>query len=170
MAAARPSVYHTLPEGTGMRQVIGGALGLGILVTAACNRPAPEAASQPAAAPDPAAKLLLESFGEAVAARNYTGAYEAVATEARGSLTFQEFEEAVRPYRDSLPDDVRTSVVVDPPDKETTLLVPESLRDHVVAEGIVDFSPGGEGEGFSINVWVVRESGQPKVAGIFVGD
>lgn len=146
-------------------------LAIGLLLSAACRGGAPEASPQPSAAVDPRIEALLRSFASAIVARDYASAHGAVAAEQHGSLTLQELQEAFGHYRDGLPDALEIKVEIEPYDKESASLVPDALRDRIVAQGVVHFEPGGEElEGFSAHVWILMESGEPKLATFYVED
>jgi hypothetical protein len=142
----------------------------------ACNKPAKEvpaaeAPSRKTTASDGKTQAFLQKFASAIVARDYTTAYGAVATERRATLTQQEFEEAFRHYRDGLPDGLKTSVQLDPYDKEAAVLVPDEFKDRVTSEGVIHFEPPDEEmEGFSASVWIVDEGGEPKLAAFYVED
>jgi hypothetical protein len=140
------------------------------LSSAACSGSAPQAAPQKAQAPDPKTDALLRKFAAAIVARDYAAAYDAVATERRGSLSLAELQENFGHYRDGLPDVLKTEVEVEPYDRESASLVPDELRDRIVAEGVVRFEPGDDLEGFSAHVWILMEAGQPKLASFYVED
>lgn len=94
-----------------------------------------------------------------------------MASEARATLTQQEFEEAFRHYRDGLPDGLKTSVQLDAYDKEAAVLVPDEFKDRVTSEGVIHFEPPDEElEGFSATVWIVMEGVEPKLAAFYVED
>ena len=125
-----------------------------------------------AATPPPAATAaMLQSLASSIAARDYGAAYDLVAAGQRESLTRAEFEEAFRHYRDGLPDRLKTDVRVDAYDRASASMVPDGIRDQIVAEGVVSFDPdGGQAEGFSAVVWVVMESGRPRIAHLYTED
>ena len=141
-----------------------------VLGPGACRRPAQEASPQKPAAPDPKTEALLQAFASAIVARDYASAYGAVATDVRATLTLQELQEAFGHYRDELPDALTAEVTIEPYDKESATLVPEELRERIVAEGVVHFEPGDDLEGFSAHVWILMESGEPKLATFYVED
>ena len=140
------------------------------LSSGACSGSAPEAAAQKAQAPDPKTDALLRRFASAIVARDYASAYDAVAAERRGSLSLAELQETFGHYRDGLPDALKTEVEVEPYDKQAASLVPDELRDRIVAEGVVRFEPGDDLEGFSAHVWILMEAGEPKLATFYVED
>jgi len=141
------------------------------LGSGACRDRAPEASRQKPEAPDPRTDALLRSFAAAIVARDYASAYSAVAVERRGSLTLSELQENFGHYRDGLPDALGVEVSVEPYARESATLVPEEIRDRIVAEGVIHFEPGDEElEGFSAQVWILMESGEPKLATFYVED
>lgn len=142
----------------------------GVFAAVGCRAPAPEPSRQEPPGADAGTRALLEGMGAAVASRDYATAYDALAAEAKASVSLAEFEEAFRHYRDALPDGLEVRVSVDAYDPDSAGLVPEELRDRVVAEGAVEFVPGGDLEGFSAVVWVMPESGKPRIAAFYVGD
>jgi hypothetical protein len=145
------------------------AVAAAVAVTA-CSGSAPQASPPPSPA-DPKVVTMLEGFASAIVARDYASAYNAVAVERRGELPLSELQENFGHYRDGLPDDLQAKVQVDPYDRETALLVPEELRDRIVAEGVIHFEPRAEGqEGFSATVWVMLDAGEPKLATFYVED
>jgi hypothetical protein len=103
-------------------------------------------------------------------ARDYAAAHGLVATDARAELSRQELEEAFQHYREGLPDLLKTDVEVEAYDREAALLVPESLRSRIDAEGTIHFEPGGDAEGFSAHVWIMPDAGEPRLAHFYVGD
>ncbi len=143
-----------------------------MLAAAGCRAASPpESSAPPPAAADPKTEALLQGFAAAVAARDYASAYGAVAVERRSSLSLAEFQEAISHYRDGLPDVLKTSVRIDPYDRESAAIVPDEYRDRIVSEGVVYFDPEDEDlEGFSVHVWLLSESGEPRLATFFVGD
>ena len=150
-------------------------IGAALLAIGGCGKPAREAASAGAspkktANADGKTQAFLQNFASAIVARDYASAYEAVAAERRASLTQQDLEEAFRHYRDGLPDSLKTDVQVDAYDKEAAPMVPDEVRDRVVSEGTIHFEPGGDAEGFTATVWIILESGEPKLAAFYVED
>ena len=145
-------------------------LALGACSKPAQDAPAAEAPARKTSAADGKTQAFLQGFASAIVARDYASAYGAVAAERRATLTQQEFEEAFRHYRDGLPDSLKTAVQVDAYDKEAAVLVPDEFRDRIASEGTVYFEPGGDDEGFSASVWIVMESGEPKLAAFYVED
>jgi hypothetical protein len=147
-----------------------------VFAIVACSKPAKEgpaaeAPSKKTPAADGKTQAFLQKFAADITARDYAAAYQAVAVERRTSLSQQQFEEAFRHYRDGLPDTLRTSVQVDPYDKDAAVLVPDEFRDRIASEGVIHFEPGDEElEGFSSTVWVVMEAGEPKLAAFYVED
>jgi hypothetical protein len=94
-----------------------------------------------------------------------------MASELRASTPLQEVQETFGHYRDGLPDDLRIEVSVEAYDRESASIVPEELRDRIVAEGVVHFEPADqELEGFSAHVWVLLEAGEPRLAHFYVED
>ena len=142
--------------------------GTTLFATLACGKPAKDAPQGPPAT-DGKSQAFLEAFASAIVQRDYAKAYGAVAAERRAALSQKEFEEAFRHYRDALPDGLKTEVKVEPYDKSSSL-VPDELRDRVFAEGVVYFEPGGDTEGFNAIVWLMLESGEPKLASFYVED
>lgn len=140
-----------------------------LLGAAGCSKAEKEPSARTAAAPNKDALAFLQGFASAIVDRDYSRAYAAVAAERHATLSQQDFEEAFRHYRDELPDGLKTEVRVDPYDGEGSL-VPEELRSRIVAEGVVHFLPGEGAEGFSATVWILMESGQPKLASFYVED
>jgi hypothetical protein len=140
-----------------------------LLATGACGKATQEAPQRAPAATDGKTQAFLQSFASAIVERDYARAYGAVAVERRAQLSQKEFEETFRHYRDGLPSALKTEVKVEPHDKSSSL-VPDELRDRIVAEGVVYFEPGGDTEGFNAIVWVMMESGEPKLASFYVED
>lgn len=146
------------------------------LALGACSKPAREgpgadAPSKKTSPADERTQAFLQRFAAAIVARDYATAYGAVAAERRATLTQQEFEEAFRHYRDGLPDGLTTNVQVDAYDREAAVLVPDEFRDRIASEGVIHFEPPDEDmEGFSSAVWIVMESGEPKLAAFYVED
>lgn len=137
----------------------------------ACSGGAPETSAPRPEAPDPKHEALLRSFASAIVARDYASAYSAVAEERRASLTLQDLQENFGHYRDGLPDALEIKISLEPYDKESASLVPDEFRDRIVAEGVVHFEPADEElEGFSAHVWIMTESGEPKLATFYVED
>lgn len=152
-------------------RAIAALVGTALLASGACRPPAPESSRRDSSSPDGRTRALLEQLASAIVARDYPAAYGTVATERQASLGLAEFEEAFRHYRDGLPDGLAVKVSVDPYDRESATLVPEELRDRIVAEGAVEFVPDDEElEGFTANVWIMMEGGEPRLATFFVGD
>ena len=151
-------------------------IALGFLAIGACSKPAQEAPaadapSKKTAPADGKTQAFLQRFASSIVARDYATAYGAVASEARATLTQQEFEEAFRHYRDGLPDGLKTAVQVDAYDKEAAVLVPDAFKDRIASEGVIHFEPPDEEmEGFSATVWIVMEGGEPKLAAFYVED
>jgi hypothetical protein len=155
----------------GMRNilvVLAGAVTLAAY--SACRQSSPQPSPAAGAPADPRHQAMLTSFANAIVARDYAAAHALVAADARASLTRQELEEAFQHYRDGLPDPLETSVEVEAYDREAALLVPESLRGRIDAEGTIRFEPGGEDEGFSAHVWIMKDAGEPRLAHFYVGD
>jgi len=141
------------------------------LTSGACRGQAPEGSAVRSQPPDPTVEALVRSFASAIVARDHASAYGTLAAEPRASLPLPEFQESVGHYRDELPDALETKVTLEPYDKEAATLVPDELRDRIIAEGVVHFEPGGEElEGFSAHVWILMESGAPKLATFYVED
>jgi len=147
--------------------------GAALLVAGGCRGSSTPGSSAPpsTAAPDPKAEALLHGFAAAIVARDYASAYAAVATERRASLSLAEFQETISGYRDGLPDVLKTQVQLEPYDRESAIVVPDEYLDRIVSEGVVYFEPeGDEAEGFSVQVWIMNEAGEPRLASFFVGD
>lgn len=145
------------------------ALSAGVACRNAAKEPSPGTSSRSPAVANPEAVALLQGFAAAIVERDYAKAYAAVATERRSTLSQQDLEEAFRHYRDGLPDGLKTEVKVDPYDGDSPL-VPEELRERIVAEGVVHFTPEGDAEGFNAIVWILMEAGVPRLASFYVED
>lgn len=146
------------------------------VLLASCGSPAAEPAkSTPAPAPaapnaNAAVEAMLKSLGAAIVAKDYAAAYAFIASDARADITSADFQEALEAYLDRYEGALQVAVRVEPYDPEGSSLVPDALKGRIVSEGTIEFLPGGDEEGFTMAVWILMESGAPKLATFFVGD
>lgn len=120
----------------------------------------------------PAYEMLGHTFGSLIISRDYKGAYAHIAESSRADISYEEFEETFREYRERVGDTLKLTIAAGEPyqkDQEDPLL-PDAIHKRVEDEFAVHFEPEGDEEGFSANVWVLMEEGQPKIAYFFVGD
>ena len=139
-------------------------------LTGACGSAPAPAKAPPAAGGHAAANAMLQRVGTAIVARDYALAYGEVAVEARGELTLADFQEAIEPYRERYEGGLRFTTTTEPFDPSGASTVPEALRGRITSEGSIEFQPPGDEEGFTMVVWVMMESGVPKLASFYVGD
>jgi len=153
--------------------MLGRCLAAFLLVTIACARheqASPPPTTAPPAASDPAVDRLLKGFADAILAKDYAQAYDAIALERRPTLPLAEFQEAIAHYREGYEGSLRASVRVEPYDPDGASLLPDEFKGRIASEAIVEFEPGGDEEGFSVLVWIVIEAGVPRLASFYVGD
>ena len=148
-----------------------GMLALFCLI-AGCGPTSSDSPDQPAERTLPAAyEMLGRTFGDLIISRDYQGAYAYIAQASRGDISYEEFEETFRTYRDRVEALKLTIAPGEPYQKdESDPLLPDAIRDRVEDEFAIHFEPEGDEEGFSANLWVLMEDDQPKIAHFFVGD
>ena len=149
-----------------------GCFGLVLAATIACGGKQASPQPTPAASvkSDPAIDGMLKGFADAILAKDYARAYEAIAMERRPTLPLSEFEEAISHYREGHESQLQVSIQVSPYDPDGASLLPDEYEGRIASEATVEFEPGGDEEGFTVLVWIVMEAGVPRLASFYVGD
>ena len=120
----------------------------------------------------PAYEKLGRDFGDLIVGRDYQGAYALLAESSGEEISYSEFEQTFKDYRDSMAETLTVKVVPGEAYRKDDAdpLLPDAVRDRVEDEFAIQFEPSGEAEGFSAIVWVLMENGEARIAHFFVGD
>lgn len=160
-----------------MRHLQSIGLGLSALVlsclTAGCGTTSSDSPSKAAERTlTPAYEELGRAFGDLIVSRDYKGAYVHIAESSHSEISYAEFEETFKEYRDRLGETLKVKIEPGEPYQkdEPDPLLPDAIREHVEDEFAIHFEPEGDEEGFSAIVWVMMEGGQARIVHFFVGD
>ncbi|HZI51549.1 MAG TPA: hypothetical protein VFE29_06975 [Terriglobia bacterium] len=141
-------------------------------LAAGCSSTSSDSPTQPERTLAPAYEELGRAFGDRIVSRDYEGAYAFIAESSRADISFEEFVEAFKFYRESVGETPK--LVISPGEpyqkNEPDPLLPDAVRDLVEDEFAIHLEPEGDDEGFSAIVWVLMENGQAKIGHFFVGD
>ena len=154
-----------------------------LAISAACGEepggkqnPKPAPKEKPNRPLDKRCVQLVESFAQAVVAKNYEAAYRCMSDRYQRDVGRDEFLKSISRYRDGVQGALTWTVRVgedDPKniknDAVAQLFVGDpKIRESIIDEAIIDFKTGGEGWGLVL--WCIDEAGSIKILNYYQDD
>ena len=131
-----------------------------------------EAEEQLAREVEPEYKALAERFGQAFINKDYPGAYEMMSDVFQQQVSYGDFEDAMRPYRNAFEGEIKADYQPSDDPQDMPEFVAEEDRKYLVENFMIEFSGPVEGDedgGFFCTVWIV-DNGTPKIVKFYLED